>query len=170
MGSRKKVGGRVVIMFLCGCTSKLEIPIVTLGSLEAVSDYLSTFDGISFDSEGFIQCSIHHCRRYGWRAPNHSPRFGGITDIEYERLIVWGVKPVRPEAEIFVSKVPDLRPYIYEGMLDEKARTAIANANRGVGNSNGYSNGSGSRTSSLAKYCDEATDSGHSSANGLGFK
>lgn len=99
------------------------------------AEYFSTFDSVVLDQEGFIQCAIHRQRRYGWRSPSHSPRFSGLSDIQFERLIVWGEKP-KPEKFHYVPEndsIPDLRPHIYEGMLDEHALGVIARVANGNG-------------------------------------
>lgn len=117
-----------MVKFICGCLSHLNLPIPD-------RRLLATFDGVSVDAEGFIQCSIHHQRRYGWR----SPLFGSnstLTDVELERQVVWGIPAFRHPVEITRSVQRDLRPFIYEGMMDEIAVQAIARAHRPVGDSN----------------------------------
>jgi hypothetical protein len=112
-----------VIRFCCGCTSKIELPLPT----EGAEQYLKTFDSISFDEEGFLICKLHHMRRYGWRVPNHG-RYGGMSDYDLERLTVWG-EPVKPRPANFTASVQeDLRPHIYDRLLDPHAHEVLARA------------------------------------------
>jgi hypothetical protein len=105
-----------VIRFTCGCVDRVELD----GDTEFLRKYFS------FDAEGFIVCPVHRARRYGWRVPNHTHRFAGYTALEYERYVIWNEKPRPRKLVLDEEGAPDLRPYIYDTMLDERARMAIA--------------------------------------------
>lgn len=92
-----------MITFLCGCTSHMEIPFPD-------PSLLATFDGISVDGEGFIQCAIHRQRRYGWRSLPTLPglnfnrwEFSSCTPLEIEEFVVFGQLPRFKKCE-FVSR------------------------------------------------------------------
>ena len=74
--------------FLCGC----QMP--TRERLQGDPE-LTSLDTVIRDAEGFLICSVHHVRRSGWRVPSHRPMdvSPGITDLEYERWVLYGEEP-----------------------------------------------------------------------------
>lgn len=92
---------------------------------------IDTFDAITFDEKGFIICSIHQQRRYGWRAP--APAAGkGIrymTDLEYQQKEIFGIEP-SPIVDPLDNSGRDQRPTKPDPTLVEKvirfARVEIA--------------------------------------------
>src|SRR3954468_1806678 len=83
-------------------------------SVQAAKEaYFGTFDQVQQDEEGFIICAVHRVRRMGWRSPLHGPNHT-MTDLELEKFTVWGERPRRRKHPLPISRVPDLRPHIYE--------------------------------------------------------
>lgn len=75
--------------FLCGC----DMP--SKERLQGDPE-LTSLDTVEFDTEGFVICSVHRTRRYGWRVPNHRPLplgVAGCSEIEYERYMLLGIMP-----------------------------------------------------------------------------
>lgn len=90
--------------FLCGC----DLPSVDRLQGDPKLTSLAT---CVYDAEGFLVCMVHHMRRYGWRVPGHksmSISLAGATDLEYERLALFGEKISRPSLKIR-STVTDRR-------------------------------------------------------------
>lgn len=91
----------MLVRFICGCTTS-EI-------LERQN--IETMDTVSFDEEGFIQCALHHQRRYGWKSlpmiaankGNYSDfSFGPFTPLEIEGHIVFG--DILPDRAVQLAK------------------------------------------------------------------
>lgn len=80
-----------MIRFICGCTSKMELPID--------EEIFKTFDSVVVDEEGYIACLVHHERRYGWRSVPYSATApqqaltASMTPLEHEKWVVWGELP-----------------------------------------------------------------------------
>lgn len=115
-----------MITFLCGCNSRLEIPVKLedvfdsmdvdseLDVRSEVEKYLKTFDGVEHDEEGFVVCAFHGYRRSGWRSVPYNlkapcPGMGAWTPLQYEHFLIYGSIPERHKIEIDVDRVPDRR-------------------------------------------------------------
>lgn len=110
-----------MIRFTCGCSSLIELPIPVAESEKRAeveiskAKYLSTFDAVTFDDEGFIICAIHRQRRLGWRSVPYTattmpmPGTGAWTELQYEAWLLWREVPKKVEIEIPFSTVSDRR-------------------------------------------------------------
>jgi hypothetical protein len=96
-----------LIVFICGCDSKLSPPITR--------ENFKTFDSVVEDQEGFLVCINHHERLKGWRSVPYTaaamPReinTASFTPLEYERWRIFGEKP-RTRVLSLSFDVPDNR-------------------------------------------------------------
>jgi hypothetical protein len=76
----------MIVKFMCGCETKEII----------ARENVKTMDMVTFDSDGFLICAVHHCRRYGWRSIPTLPglkladwRFKAWTPLEIEAFLVF---------------------------------------------------------------------------------
>lgn len=62
------------------------------------------------DAEGFMVCETHRQRRYGWRSreKRHMHRCDWMTDLEYERFVIYGKQPEMAVTPI-QQRVEDIR-------------------------------------------------------------
>lgn len=111
-----------MIQFICGCESKLELPIPAVEFAETDDElesekrkYLSTFDSIGHDERGFIVCAVHRERRKGWRSvPYQATKMplpmAGWTPLEYERWLLFDEIPRQVISKaMYRSSAPDCR-------------------------------------------------------------
>jgi hypothetical protein len=70
------------IRFMCGCDVE-----ITDDSSEM------------FDDEGFVVCSIHKVRRYGWQSTGRDHSLDGLTPLQVEGWEVFGFTPIRDTFE-----------------------------------------------------------------------
>lgn len=65
---------------------------------------LKSLDTCTYDADGFLVCSVHHQRRYGWRSlpVDESPAgrrsvyaCAKMTELETERFVLFGEEPGR---------------------------------------------------------------------------
>lgn len=111
-------GELLMLRFTCGCSSKIEIPVPIKRDLieqagmtveKARTHYLTTFDSVVFDAQGFIICAIHRQRRLGWRtvpyAIHQRPKGlpADMTELEWEQWVLYRTEPKRERVsnEIF---------------------------------------------------------------------
>lgn len=60
------------------------------------------------DEEGHILCPTHNVRRYGYRSRSRHHDHDWMSDIEYERFVLFGIEP-QDRALTIKSNTPDLR-------------------------------------------------------------
>ena len=97
--------------FLCGCSMP------SFDSLRGDPE-LHTMDTVEYDAEGFLICSVHRQRRYGWRSlpildgPNGRRidyDVAGMDELEIEKMVVFGYPPVGKPFGDFKVTVKDKR-------------------------------------------------------------
>lgn len=113
-------------LFLCGCNPKDYVGyaafLISNGGNPVYSDKRR-------DEQGFEVCPQHGERMYGWRSPYiDTPR---ARALDYSSF--GSGKNYKVEAE----DVGDLRPHIYEELLDDKARNILARVSAGGNGSAG---------------------------------
>lgn len=100
------------VTFICGCQTNDII----------ARENTKTMDTVDFDDEGFIICTIHKQRRYGWRSLPTLPGlkladwgFKGWTLLEVEAYLLFGEDPapkdIKNIGEITEDRRDNRAPY-----------------------------------------------------------